>query len=152
MARGVKRNLAIAAPAGAVEGAVVEGLQTGRLVVRDGEVRVSIGGGGPLPARFTRRLDRQALAKLDGAEVLVLVEKDRRPLVVDLVDSEPPSGIEAIVDGRRVVIEGHESVLIKCGDSAIELRADGKVVIRGKEVVSRASGTNRIRGGAVKIN
>lgn len=49
-------------------------------------------------------------------------------------------------------IEASELVSIKCGESSIDLRADGKVVIRGDDVLVRAKGTKRIRAGAVSIN
>ncbi len=56
------------------------------------------------------------------------------------------------VDGKRVVIEGEEEVVLTCGDSSITLTKAGKVIIRGKYLVSRASGTNRILGGSVQVN
>jgi hypothetical protein len=41
---------------------------------------------------------------------------------------------------------------LKCGDASIDLRADGKVMIRGEDVLVRAKGTKRIRAGTVSIN
>jgi len=56
------------------------------------------------------------------------------------------------VDGHRVVLEGHEEVVLKCGESSITLTKAGKIVIRGKYLLSRASGVNRILGGSVQVN
>lgn len=56
------------------------------------------------------------------------------------------------VDGQRVVLEGHEEVVLKCGESSITLTKAGKIVIRGKYLLSRASGVNRILGGSVQVN
>lgn len=56
------------------------------------------------------------------------------------------------VDGRRVVIEGQEEITLKCGESSITLTKAGKIVIRGKYLLSRASGVNRILGGSVQVN
>ena len=56
------------------------------------------------------------------------------------------------VDGKRVVIEGQEEVVLMCGESSITLTKAGKVVIRGKYLVSRSSGVNRILGGSVQVN
>ncbi|RYG50239.1 MAG: hypothetical protein EOO01_11170 [Chitinophagaceae bacterium] len=56
------------------------------------------------------------------------------------------------VDGKRVVIEGQEEVVLMCGESSITLTKAGKVIIRGKYLVSRSSGVNRILGGSVQVN
>jgi hypothetical protein len=41
---------------------------------------------------------------------------------------------------------------ITCGESSITLTAAGKIIIRGKYIVSRSSGVQRIKGGSVQIN
>jgi len=51
-----------------------------------------------------------------------------------------------------LVIEAKESLTLRVGESAITLRADGKVRIEGKDLVSHARRLNRIKGGAVSIN
>jgi hypothetical protein len=56
------------------------------------------------------------------------------------------------VDGKRVVLEGQEEVVLKCGEASITLTRNGKVVIRGKYLLSRSSGVNRILGGSVQVN
>lgn len=69
-------------------------------------------------------------------------------------------GLPGVVMGRigryeppgSVVIDSTQSLQLKCGDSSIDLRADGKVVIRGDDVLVRAKGTQRIRAGSVSIN
>lgn len=53
---------------------------------------------------------------------------------------------------RRVVIEADEELILRVGDSSIRIARDGKVVIRGEHVLTRAKGTNRIKGGSVAIN
>lgn len=56
------------------------------------------------------------------------------------------------VDGKKVIIEGEEEVVLSCGESSITLNRNGKIVIRGKYLLSRASGVNRILGGSVEVN
>lgn len=56
------------------------------------------------------------------------------------------------VDGKKVVIEGEEEVVLTCGEASITLTKAGKIIIRGKYLVSRASGVNRILGGSVQVN
>lgn len=57
-----------------------------------------------------------------------------------------------MIDGRELVLEADSSLTLRCGKSSITLTRDGKVVVRGANVVSRASGVNRIRGGTIKLN
>jgi hypothetical protein len=99
-----------------------------------------------------------------GAAVLLLFEgaDAAKPIIVSVirdslekateVDAKVSDKREVTVDGRRVVLEGHDEVVLRCGKASITLRRDGKIAIRGVELLSRASGTNRIRGGSVAIN
>jgi hypothetical protein len=56
------------------------------------------------------------------------------------------------VDGQRVLIEGEREIQLRCGRSSLTLRQDGKIVIKGTHIVSRAEGPHRIKGGSVTIN
>lgn len=51
-----------------------------------------------------------------------------------------------------VLLCATQSMTLRCGESSIDLRADGKVMIRGEDVLVRAKGTKRIRAGTVSIN
>ena len=42
--------------------------------------------------------------------------------------------------------------MLRCGEASLDLRADGKVLLRGDDVLVRAKGTQRIRAGTVSIN
>jgi hypothetical protein len=53
---------------------------------------------------------------------------------------------------RHVTIEATESLQLRCGDASVELRADGKAMVKGDDVLIRAKGTQRIRAGTVSIN
>jgi hypothetical protein len=77
----------------------------------------------------------------------------------------PPTadGSAALVLGRiglyrpdvlppTLVLGATDSVSLRCGESSVDLRADGKVMIRGDDVLVRAKGTQRIRAGTVAIN
>lgn len=53
----------------------------------------------------------------------------------------------------RLTLEATEVLTLKCGDVSIDLRAaDGKLMLRGEDVLLRAKGTQRIRAGNVAIN
>ena len=72
--------------------------------------------------------------------------------------SEEPASSEALevdtvtVDGKRVVLEGKEEVVIKCGAASITLTKSGKILIRGNYLLNRSTGVNRILGGSVQVN
>ena len=72
-----------------------------------------------------------------------------QPTVVRLADKAP---IEAYVDRERLVLEAHEQIELKCGKASLLLTADGRVIIKGANILSRASGANKIRGGSVHLN
>lgn len=129
---------------------------------------------GPLKARRTISLKpeelRDAIATRRRAVLLFENGDPRLPLVVGmeqvqsptpLTDAvleaslpapEPQKPLEAHVDGKRVVIEGKDEIVLQCGQASITLRRNGKVVIKGTYVESHASGTQRIKGGSVQIN
>ena len=80
----------------------------------------------------------------------------------DTVLVQPLGGdARAVVLGRigaytaapeHVTIRAAETLTLQCGDSQVDLRADGKLMIRGDDVLVRAKGTQRIRAGTVAIN
>jgi hypothetical protein len=51
-----------------------------------------------------------------------------------------------------LVLEATQGLVLRVGSGSIELRADGKVLIKGTDLVSHAKRMNRIKGGAVSIN
>lgn len=53
---------------------------------------------------------------------------------------------------EEVVIEAGHSLTLRVGDGSITIGADGKILIKGKDLVSHAQRMNRIKGGAVSIN
>jgi hypothetical protein len=150
----------------------IRGHQVGRIVgVRAGRWLVDYLGNphGPLGARTTLPVDADALrrAATAGAEALLVFEQERsdRPVVVGLVTPTPPEyapaepdaaggpvRTEARVDGRHVVVEAEDEIVLRCGEASITLRRNGRVVIRGAYVETRARGVNRVKGGSVQIN
>ena len=142
----------------------LSGQRVGRLVSwsNDEGAQVDYPGNphGPLPARTILPLDatRVARAIAGSREVLLAFDAERsdRPIIVGLLEpaggaaAEAPS--EALIDGKRVVLEGKDEIVLKCGAASITLRRNGRLVVRGAYVETRAEGVNRIKGGSVKIN
>ena len=67
-------------------------------------------------------------------------------------DKLPSKTEDAFLDGKRVVLEGKEEIVLKCGEASITLTKAGKILIRGKYLLNRSSGVNRIMGGSVQVN
>lgn len=62
------------------------------------------------------------------------------------------SPAQLLIDGRRLVLQGTESIELRCGDASIVLRADGTLKLRGRDIASLARRRHRIKGGSVGIN
>ena len=67
----------------------------------------------------------------------------RAPAVVDSPAAAVP---------EELLINAARQITIRCGESSITLTAAGKIILRGKYIVSRSSGVQRIKGGSVQIN
>jgi len=148
--------------------------------VEDGVLLVDFHGNrsGPLRARSTVAMDAATAieAALRRQEALLAFDcgDPSRPIVVGLVQAPLPTLIDlvlldapvtplpspsaqeeertAVLDGKRILLEGEDEVVLRCGEASITLRRNGKIVIRGAYVESHAAGTNRIKGGSVRIN
>ncbi len=55
-------------------------------------------------------------------------------------------------DGETVVFEAEKEILLKCGKSSVTLKKNGKVIVKGTEIISRSSGRNKLKGANVSIN
>ena len=78
------------------------------------------------------------------------------PAAPDSVQPDPGAdvapGWQAEVDGARIRIQARDEVVIQCGKASIVMRRNGRIVIQGCYVETRSAGTNRIRGGQVRVN
>jgi hypothetical protein len=54
--------------------------------------------------------------------------------------------------GETLVFAAEEEIRLVCGKSSITLTRNGRVVVKGVEIVSRGTRTNKIKGGSVSIN
>lgn len=112
---------------------------------------------GPVAARLLVALDaptlQQAAAARSACALLFERGDASLPLLVGLVAPTPTTTARvASVDGKRVVLTGEEEIELRCGEASISLKKNGRLVIRGAYVETRAKGTNRIKGGSVQIN
>lgn len=119
--------------------------------------------GDPVPARSTVTILHDEVMSMPEV-MLAFPGPDPTPVIVGIIQNhpitpipkigrlEPRSPIEVSTDGRQLVLYAYSELHLVCGESSITLRRDGKVIIRGTHLLSRASVTNRIQGGSVQIN
>ncbi len=136
------------------------GLGAGGLVQLDGP-------GAAQTARTVVRLTRAMV----GRQVLVVHEaggpivtgviqdgSDAPADAFDPADSTEPQArsdappFELEVDGERVVVDARRQLVLRCGQASITLTREGKILLRGTYISSRASGVHRISGGSVELN
>ena len=106
---------------------------------------------------------QDSLAREFSCDVLEAAAALRLAVGDELIALLPEEQGRGVVVGRvgryrvalaqpNVTVEATESLTLKCGEASIDLRADGKVMVRGEDVLLRAKGTQRIRAGTVSIN
>jgi Domain of unknown function (DUF6484) len=142
----------------------------GRLVHVDSEGRPFVtfnGAAGPTEARVgtSQPCPSEEELQTRPAVVLMFEENDPdRPIVIGFVRTafarQPTThplvnGVHdgsVHVNGKTLVFEGQDEIVLRCGLGSLTIRANGQVVVKGTKLVSRASETNKIRGATVQIN
>lgn len=145
----------------------IEGVRIGKLisVEETGQILVDYPHNlfGALPARSTVNIPNR---EIDREVLLVFEDGDPQlPIIVGIVQDQPvvtPPSKEVtldeknikdiIVDGERIVFDAKKEIVLRCGKGSVTIRADGKIVIRGTNLLSRSRGMNKIKGAAVSIN
>ncbi len=59
---------------------------------------------------------------------------------------------ELLVDKQVVQIQAQQELELRCGDAAIVLTSDGRILLRGSYISSHATATQRLLGGSIQIN
>ena len=130
---------------GIVRGVVAE--TRGAIIVRLAETGTSV------RCEALHTSDKPLLL-VEGDDVLVWRETERAEWGV-LIGRIGPSraelpAAESIPDD--VLLEAKHALTLRVGDGSITIHKDGKILIKGKDLVSHAQRMNRIKGGAVSIN
>jgi len=83
----------------------------------------------------------------------------QRPIIMgrlqrsaEQVEEYPVDAVNVQLDGKRLTFCAEQEIVLRCGEASITLTRAGKVIIRGEYLLSRSTGTNRIKGGSVQIN
>ncbi len=131
-------------------------------LTQDGQVLVDFPGNtnGPVPARWLAGVEpsdgscRPVLLTFEngdpGLPIIVGALCDR--VQTQRTEATQGPAAEAVIDGRTIRLEAQNQLLLRCGKSSVLLRKDGKIILLGSEIVSRASRLNKIKGSGVQIN
>ena len=130
-------------------------LCVGRIVAVESSDRVLVAVGGrdePLRARPIAIVTAADV----GREAVVTFELGHvdKPIVLGILGASPfeEDAGSVTVKRERLLLEGRDQVVIRCGSASITLTESGKILIKGDYISTRAIGTHRIRGGSVQIN
>ena len=127
-------------------------LQLPQLAIASVNARVACAPDGLLPGAAVAVMFEQG----DVNRALVIGPMYAGPAVAAAVADEAGVDVtetsQAQPEYARIVIEAGEELELRCGESAIVLTADGRILQRGTYISSHASATQRIRGGSVQIN
>jgi len=136
-------------------------------ILEDGTLMVSpeTTAADPVPCDLLLSGATAALDLRPGAQVLYAPVSDtcERGCVLGVIGSyAPPRDISTQVGNnesttltiRRKEIEiiADSKLVLRCGEGALTITEDGTVIIKGARMLSRAKGTNKIKGAAVQIN
>lgn len=131
----------------------VPGVVVGEVVehARDGSIMINYPANqhGPLPART---LVHDVYA---GARVLLAFESGlpTLPIVLGVLHEKATAQNGTVhLKADRIVLEANEQLVLRCGEAGLEAGRNGNVHLTGKDVVSRATRTNKVRGATVLIN
>jgi Domain of unknown function (DUF6484) len=137
--------------------------RTGLVTAMDPDGTVYVTPSGSKEAHRARVAVSTSIERLEEAmrtarEVVLLFEggDPMRPIIIGFIELPERETrhrvIEADVDGKRVRVVGKDEIVLQCGSASVTLRRNGRVVIRGTHVETHSDGTNRIKGGHVRIN
>lgn len=59
---------------------------------------------------------------------------------------------DGTIDGKKIIIDAKQEIVLRCGKSSVILRKDGKILVKGINITSRASRTHKIKGSSININ
>jgi len=140
-------------------------IRRGRIVALSNEGEIMVEGdseGLPLPCEFLRT-GAGALPELNPGDAVLyaLDEIATRGYVLGVIqkyreNAQGTNGNLALPhpqqDFREIKFNAKEKIELRCGQSVLLLNKDGKIVVKGTSITSRASGPQKIKGATVQIN
>jgi hypothetical protein len=137
------------------EATAVPGALIGTLVgfTEDGLLRVDVSAGTSEVPIVARSCVVVTVRDVGKNVVLIRFAANAELIAIGVIQPNNASpAFEVTANDENVTVLAKERITLKCGDASVTLQRDGKIVIRGKHVISQAAGVNRIRGGSVELN
>jgi hypothetical protein len=139
------------------------GVVIGELLALHGDDRAPLVrfSGQPGTAALVARRSIDLSGQHIGHEIVLMFENGDplRPIVIGLLRGQSDTSglgesaqVDVDADGERMIVSVKEELVLRCGKASITLTKSGKVLIEGTSVLSRATGTNRIKGGSIQLN
>lgn len=109
---------------------------------------------GMIEARTTLRLTASELSQaIEQRRRAIVLDCEEVAVVIGLLEALPPAEeLELEGDEEPLVLNSRKGVVLRCGEASVRLTPDGRVVVRGKDVVTRASRRNQVAGASVRLN
>jgi hypothetical protein len=145
----------------------IDGVRVGSLVSARNKDQILV----DYPGNPDRPLQARSIINLTAAnenkEILLTFENGNPhlPIIVGLLQKHPviskvskevlldrETVKDIAIDGERIVFDAGKEIMLRCGEGSVKIRKDGKIIIKGTNIVSRAKGTNKIKGASVNIN
>jgi hypothetical protein len=139
------------APASVADGVVIGMV----LAFRDAAPLVVFPGNPCEEAIAARSLVRLTVEDVGREMALLFEDGDRmRPLILGrLIEPARDDAAPVVVaDGQMLRLTAKERIELRVGKASLILEADGHITLRGTDLVSHASRSNRIRGGSINLN
>ena len=114
-------------------------------------------------ARWAHSTVEVSRGMIGAAVVVAFLDGDpERPVMTGVLQTPHPSLAAAVpaprkpdkreFDANELVFSARSQITLRCGKSSIVLTKTGRVELRGDNLLSRASSSNRIRGGVIQLN
>jgi hypothetical protein len=91
------------------------------------------------------------LRACDAVLVICLSDETGRGIIIGRLGRGIPENKPTPAQ-EFLILEATKLLRLQCGESAVELRKDGKIIVFGKDVIIRAKRSARIKGASVAIN
>jgi hypothetical protein len=135
------------------EGRVIAIQESGLVVVR-------LDAGPRVAARVPQSVDRrwlEAAVRVAPVEVAVALTDANGKRGALLGVFPRPEHADVVVEhelrATRLVVSARDGIELRSGSTSLAMEAKrGKVEVRGRDITSRASGINSVKGGAIRLN
>lgn len=118
---------------------------------RGGACLVELGDGDEaVECDILQTAEKFPLCLVEGDSVLVISIENGPHLILGRIGPSRAGKNGAVAED--LVLDATKSLTLQCGEGSITLRGDGKVLIKGANLISKAEKMNRILGASVAVN